>query len=267
MTRPFMIDVHTHLGATAGFRAFYSTVDDFVRLMDQIGIELSIFISMPLLDRQMKQGYEEAIEALEKYPHRLRAYTVYDPNWQRLSLQLMEKYQCHPGFAGIKIHPAIHAVAPEDSRYQALWEYANQHRLVVLTHSWSPDPNKPSQNLSTPDHFAAVLEKYSHLQLILGHAGGRTEGRKMAVELIRRYPNCWADLSGDTFQPGQLEWMIEQAGVDRILFGTDSNWIEPRYVTGHILKSTLSPTDRLKILRHNALRLFGDKLATLSESA
>jgi predicted TIM-barrel fold metal-dependent hydrolase len=259
----FIIDVHTHIGYTSGFRAYFATVDDFVSLMDDTRTELSIVISMPLLARQFELGYHEVTEALRKYPDRLRAYTVFDPNWSEVTLKLIRNFQPKPGFVGIKIHPAIHAVAPEDPRYDSLWAYAEEHHLVVLTHSWSPDPAKPTQNLSTPERFATVLEKHPNLRLILGHAGGREIGRRMAVDLMKTYRNCWVDISGDSFTLGQIESLVEEAGIDRILYGTDSNWIEPRYHLGHVLKSALSAEDRLQIFRLNALEVFGGKLNRL----
>ena len=260
MIKPFIIDTHTHIGFTQGFRARFTSVEDFVHLMNATRTEISIVISMPLLARQFELGYREAREALDKYPDRLRAYTVFDPNWPDVTLQLIQRHQFEPGFVGIKIHPAIHAVAPEDPRYRDLWDYADENHLVVLTHSWSPDPAKPTQNLSTPDRFGPVLESHPNLRLILGHAGGREEGKQMAVEVMKKCPNCWADISGDSFTFGQLEWMAAEAGIDRILYGTDSNWIEPRYLLGHVLKSGLSAEERLRIFRQNALDVFGEKL-------
>lgn len=260
MSHPFIIDVHTHIGRTSGFRARYATNDDFIRMMDITHTQISLFVAMPLLSRQFEHGYREVFEALEKYPTRLGAYSVFDPNWPEVSLSLIEKYQSCKGMVGIKIHPTIHAVAPEDPRYQDLWSFADEHQLVVLTHSWSPDPSKPTQDLSTPDRFSSILSKHRNLKLILGHAGGREVGKRMAIDLMRSYSNCWVDISGDSFTLGQIEWIAAEAGIDRILYGTDSNWIEPRYHPGHVLKSCLSLEDRHRIFRLNALDLFGGLL-------
>jgi uncharacterized protein len=260
MNKPFIIDSHTHISATSAFLAHYHSVDDFIMLMDKINIELSLFVCMPMLERQFDMGYKEALEAMQKYPNRLAAYTSYDPNWPDISMELIEKYQFLPGFVGIKIHPSIHAVAPEDSKYLPLWAFANKHKIVVLSHTWSPDAAKPTQNLATPNHFESVLAQYKDMRLVLGHCGGRESGMLQAIDLLKRYTNCYADISGDRYIHGQLEELIKQVGIEKILFGSDSNWIEPRYVLGHVLKSRLSVDDRYKILRTNAIDLFGDLL-------
>jgi uncharacterized protein len=260
MKNPYIIDVHTHLGRTREFRAYWGSLEDFIHLMDLTHTQLSVFAPMPLLARQFELGYELAVESLRQYPDRLRAYMVFDPNWGDISLELMEKYRSVPGFVGIKIHPTMHSVAPDDSRYRPLWEFAETYRLVVLSHTWSPDPLNPAQNLSTPDRFASILQQYPHMNLIVGHAGGREVGNRLAVELLKHHANCWLDISGDSFGLGQLEWMAGEVGVDRILYGTDANWIEPRYQLGHVLKARLSAEDRYKIFRTNALTLFGNSI-------
>lgn len=260
MNEPFIIDVHTHLGDTPEFRARFSTPAEIVSLMDATRTRISIFVTMGALSQQFELGYREAVEAIEQFPSRFRAYTIFDPNWPDLSMRYMEKYQSHPGFAGVKIHPARHETAPEDARYKDLWAFANEKRLVVLTHTWSLDPAKPAQNLSTPDRFASVLDTHKHLKLILGHAGGRESGMRQAMDLIKQYSNVWADLSGDYFALGRIEWMVDEVGASSLLYGTDQNWIEPRILLGHVLKSRISPEDRLRIFRDNALEVFGDKI-------
>jgi len=260
VSRPFIIDAHTHLGLTPEFRPCFGSTADFIRLMDITQTELSIFVPMGPLNGQFEAGYREALDLLKKYPDRLRAYTVFDPAWPDVSFRWIREFQSHPGFVGVKIHPARHAVPPEDARYADLWGFADENRLVVLTHTWSPDPQKPVQNLSTPDRFAPVLEKHRHVRLMLGHAGGKETGERLAIDLMKRYPNCWADVSGDNLTLGRIESMVGEAGADRFLYGTDSNWIEPRYVLGHVLKSRISEEDRYRIMRLNAIDVFGTRL-------
>lgn len=261
MTKPFLIDVHAHIGMTRGFFPRFWSNDDMVRLMDKLGVEITIFSAMALLNTQFEIGYRETAEALEQHPTRFRAYTVFDPNWPDASLRWMEKHQFTPGYVGIKIHPAGHAVPPEDARYRELWAFADQHALPVLTHSWSPDPANPSQDLSTPDRFGEILAAHPRVKLILGHTGGRMVGYRMAAEIMRAFPHtCWADLSGDNFPDGLVEWLLTQVGEHQLLFGTDSNWIEPRYHVGWLLKTRITPEQKLKLLRDNALGLFGPTL-------
>lgn len=260
MSHLFAIDVHTHLGAVSAFRPRFGTPEEMIALMDVTHTQLSVVIPMALLTAQFELGYRETITMIEEYPDRLRAYTVFDPNWPDVSLRLVERHLEHSGFVGVKIHPTIHGVDPTDGRYSEFWAFADEREAVVLTHSWSPDPAKPTQNLAVPDRFAAILESFPRMKLILGHCGGRDVGRRLAVEMMQRYANCYADLSGDDWPCGELEWLMTQAPRDRVLYGTDAVWIEPRYVFGHVLRARISAEDRMAIFRENALKLFGPRL-------
>ncbi len=261
MNHLFALDVHTHLGAVSTFRPRFGTPEEMIALMDTTHTQLSVVIPMALLTAQFELGYRETVTMLERHPDRLRAYTVFDPNWPDVSLTLVARYLDHPGFVGVKIHPTIHGVDPTDTRYREFWALADEREAVVLTHSWSPDPAKPTQNLAVPDRFADILQSFRKLRLILGHCGGREVGRRLAVEMMQQYANCYADLSGDDWPAGELEWLMTQTPRGRLLYGTDAVWIEPRYVFGQVLRAGIPAEDRMAILRDNALALFGSRLA------
>lgn len=257
MNPPFIIDAHSHLGPAQAFEAHHRDVDDVIAMMDLLGIETCFFSAMPSLENDFETGHRLALDALERHPGRFRAYAVFNPHWPELTMGQVEELMAHPGFAGVKIHPAMHATAPDDPAYEAFWDFADAHALVVLSHTWSPDPAKPTQNLSVPHRMTPVLERWPAVRVILGHCGGRAEGMRQAIEVMNAFPNCYADLSGDCWELGQLEWLCGQVDPARILFGTDLNWIEPRYAYGHVLMADIPDSVKLDILRNNALRLFG----------
>lgn len=253
----FVIDVHAHLGATREFMIPRCTPEDLVRMMDATHTRIAIVSHQACLAPFFETGYAETTAALSRHPERLRAYVVYDPNWPDDSTRWMERCLGQPGYVGIKVHPSRHGVDPTDPRYADLWAFADERGLVVLTHSWAPDAVNPRQNFATPERFAPVLERHRRLHLLLGHAGGRPVGHQQAVELVRAFPNCSMDISGDTLTLGITEWLVERAGVDRVLYGSDQNWIDPRHHLGRVLRADLSEEQKMAILAGNAQRLFG----------
>jgi len=92
--------------------------------------------------------------------------------------------------------------------------------------------------------------------LILGHSGGRCEGHRAAVALARQHANVYLDLSGDCYGLGLVEYLVGQAGSDRVLYGSDMTWIDPRTQLGMVLDAEISEADKTRVLRENALRLF-----------
>jgi predicted TIM-barrel fold metal-dependent hydrolase len=77
-----------------------------------------------------------------------------------------------------------------------------------------------------------------------------------AADLARRYPNVALDTSGDCYTLGLIEHLVEQAGADKVLFGSDLTWIDPRTQLGMILDAPLHDETKEKILYRNAHRIF-----------
>jgi predicted TIM-barrel fold metal-dependent hydrolase len=49
---------------------------------------------------------------------------------------------------------------------------------------------------------------------------------------------------------------VAEVGAERILYGSDLTWIDPRTQLGMILDAEVTDEDKALILRDNALRLF-----------
>jgi predicted TIM-barrel fold metal-dependent hydrolase len=65
------------------------------------------------------------------------------------------------------------------------------------------------------------------------------------------------DLSGDSYSFGLVEWLVEHAGADRVLFGSDLFMIDGRTVMGRVLDAGISSEAKAMILGENAARIFG----------
>ena len=69
------------------------------------------------------------------------------------------------------------------------------------------------------------------------------------------------DFSGDLFFNGHIRHAISEIGADRLLFGTDMYWIDPRCTMGMMLEiEDLSDEYFLKIARLNAEHFYLGKV-------
>ena len=64
------------------------------------------------------------------------------------------------------------------------------------------------------------------------------------------------DLSGDLFFNGHVRHAVREIGADRLIYGTDMYWIDPRCTLGMLLEQPISDADMLKILRTNAEKFY-----------
>ena len=110
------------------------------------------------------------------------------------------------------------------------------------------------------------------ITLIMGHSGfGEWD---VSIGLAQDYENVYLELTAvyATHEGIVLNWcpekdfgigvngiiekMVENAGSEKILFGTDLPWYSPHYAAGSILYSHISEDDIHNIFHKNAERIF-----------
>jgi uncharacterized protein len=251
-----IIDSHMHLGSIVSTPCVDESIEAVIALMDHLDVEFAISTSFSLLDGRSDVGINTAREAYSLSQGRILAYTYVNPHYPD-DVKIARECLDDERFVGIKIHPSGVACFGNDVRWEPVWQLASEYDVPILAHSWALSDYNPSQRFSTPDLFEHYVGSFPDVNLILGHAGGRYEGYIAAANLARNYSNVYADLSGDSYSFGLVEWLVNHIGADRILYGSDLTMIEPRTQIGRILDADISIEAKAKIMGENAAQLFG----------
>ena len=161
--------------------------------------------------------------------------------------------QVAKGARGIKFHPAIQLVRPDDRRAMRIYRAAADHDIPVLFHCGPVDIELwISRQLSQVRHYEKAIAENPRTTFVLGHSGALQ--MEQAVELAVRYPNAWLEVSCQGVPA--IRHILEKADPGRIMWGTD--W--PFYHQAMGLAKLLLATDddvalREKVLFGNARRL------------
>lgn len=252
-----IIDAHIHLGGLAGFHVPDASAAAALALMDRLGIDMAINMPNAGLMECFEVAYASACAAYQESAGRLPFALTYHPRYPEDSLAAIEASLAGPGAVAIKIHPGQHQTYPNDPAYDVVWRLAAERSLPIITHSWALSDYNPTQRFAVPELYEPRIARFPQVNLVLGHSGGRYEGHLAAAALAQRYANVYLDLSGDVYSFGFIEWLTGQVGAERILFGTDLDWIDPRTHLGRVLDADISAHDKELILGANACRLFG----------
>lgn len=108
---------------------------------------------------------------------------------------------------------------------------------------------------------AAVAEacrRYPKAQFLAAHAGGINLRDGIGLQLAaacREHPNLFLDLGSSRMVPGVLEWLVETAGVDRVLYGSDYPIFDFGYEYGRVDCSSLGADEQQRVLYGNATGL------------
>jgi predicted TIM-barrel fold metal-dependent hydrolase len=253
---PFIIDAHVHTGYPNLFFAPETDAPSLLTRMDQFHIQYALNLcSMRALVRDLQGEMERAAREFEESGNRIFYCGFYSPKREG-DLKLLEKASGFPGFRGIKIHPSFDGVPADDNAYEAVWEFAAHHDLPIIAHTWSVSSYNPVQVLSTPDKFERFVKKYPPVRFVLGHSGGRGEGRLQAIRMAREYDNVYMDFGGDIYCYGYFERMSTELPPNKVLFGSDYPWIDCRSHLTRVFLADISTDLKRRILRGNALEVY-----------
>lgn len=256
MSRLFIIDAHAHLGLAGRLPCPETTLTARLAMMDRLGIEAAICSDQEALAKGGTAGLEAVQRAYDASGGRILGQGVFDPRAADRCLGELRDAIGWPGFRGLKIHPSLHATPAEAAAYEPSWQFAAEHDLPILAHTWSTSAYNPVQALSTPERFEPFIQRFPTVRFVLGHAGGRGTGRAAAVQLANAYENVYVDFSGDIFCHRLIEHLAAAVSARKILFGSDFPWISPEAQLTRVLLAPISASDQAAILRRNAARVY-----------
>ncbi len=157
---------------------------------------------------------------------------------------------------GIKIHPEYMPYYVDGPEWDRVFSLCEEMGIFVLSHTGF-DYVSPDRTATTPERVARVLDRHPNLTFIGAHMGGSRFYPQVLEHLCGR-PNLYLD----TAFMSQLDRndlyaskIIAAHGVDRILFGTDAPWSEPRTEVEFIKSLGLDRADEEKIFHLNAEKL------------
>ena len=252
-----IIDSHMHMGRTPQYVAVDFDMKDLLDAMDRLDIECAISATSPGL----KDLYERSIELDQQFYDesngRIYAYFCFSPLRPQPALDLIRANRNNKIYRGIKIHPSGCNVSADDERWRPIWELARELKLPIISHTWNKSYYHPSQMSAFAGKFEKFVSEYPDVTFIFAHSGGRYDGVIEAARIGREHSNCYFDIAGDINGMGVLDYLYDNVGPDRIIYGSDTYMIEHRPMLGIIYGSTkLSSADKEKILRYNAEKVY-----------
>jgi len=249
-----VIDMHAHLGPFQGIYFPNPWPEDMIRTMDRCGVRMAVSSShAALIDT--RENIKMA-DIVRKYPERFRAYWVINPNYPERTQTEIAQFSKTEGFVGFKFLSDYHKYPLDDPRYEPALKYAEEHKSLILMHTWGKSPYDP------PALVEKLAVQYPSTVFLMGHSGyGEWE---KAIQVARDHPNVYLELTAAYAVNAVIDWMVKEAGSHKIVFGTDLPWFDPHYGIGCVLFSRITDKDRHMILHRNAERLMS---LTISRTA
>jgi predicted TIM-barrel fold metal-dependent hydrolase len=198
---------------------------------------------------EMVAGNNEVLLAAEKYPDFIVPACLINTNFYTESL--MEILRCHDEQQIVwlgEITDYLGGFSYEPTAFRDAIKWATRINMIVQIHN---DDTKDMERL-------CIL--FPDSTFILAHLGDSPEEVKARIDLTKRYPNLYLDLSGHGYQRmGVLELAVDTAGPDRVLFGSDFTINDRSGVISRIENANFDLETKSKILGHKLLRLLSEQ--------
>ena len=252
-----------------------TSAEDYVALMDASGIDRAFFISWSPEDipsdlltkdiavksvrETMNRDY--ALDVMRRFGDRFTWFPCHlGPGLGDAARMARENLAL--GAAGVKLVVSFWGELPDDERLIPIYDVVREHNAATIidTSYWYLGKDEPADPESLPPghrdvarrvtdfqdylrHLDAVVGAYSDINFQLAHAGARTFTPEHAAEAgryIASRPNVWADLGALPTDAPALDALVETAGADRVMFGTD--W--PHFGQGDHMRELIAAVRR-----------------------
>lgn len=244
-----ILDFHAHL-QTHWFRLPLLDEPAFLAGLDRCGVEASCIFTLMGFYGDCPRENDKLAEYARRHPTRLIPFATVDPKIGPPAVEELERSLANPIFRGVKFHNWLQSFAPSMAKETVIesLKCAARHRVPVLFHDGTPP-------YATTYQIAQVARWVPEATIVLGH-GGLADYVFPAGQLLRDLPNLHACVCGP--RAGDLLYLLEMAGPDRVMFGSDfgfSSWKVLAERIDDVRNAGLDAATEEKVFWKNAARL------------
>jgi predicted TIM-barrel fold metal-dependent hydrolase len=100
-----------------------------------------------------------------------------------------------------------------------------------------------------------ITERFPNIHFLLAHSGWSYKQAREHIEIAKQRKNVSLEITFTAVTHGIIEFMANEIGADRVLFGTDQPMRDPIPQFGWVAYSHLSQEDKLQILGLNMKKI------------
>lgn len=232
---PRIIDVHTHVWpdkvaekAVAGLvndgmlTPYYDgTIGGLIADMERCGVAASVVQPVATKPSQV-ESINTWVASIGDA--RIVPFGAMHPDFEHPAEEIARMASL--GILGFKLHPEHQSFAPDEERMAAIYEAARARDMTILFHAGA-DEVHPTVH-GTPESFAAVLDAFPSLRIVLAHLGGYRVWNHVAELLVGRDVYLDTAYTLGHLPDADFVEIVHAHGAEKVLFGSDGPWTDAR---------------------------------------
>jgi predicted TIM-barrel fold metal-dependent hydrolase len=246
-----VFDFHVHAGRW-GNKTADDDVGRILKAMDAAGVDRCNVNC--IFHGDAKRGNDIVSRLVAAHPDRFVGVAFVTPHYPGETVAELERAFDTLGMKSLKLYPTYFQRPIDDPGYLHIFEWCNERGVVIMSHSSYVGDH---DMLSNPHRFIALAQRYDRIRWVLAHSGNSAIGQKQAVEAAQECPNIYLETCTSFGEHGTIEYLVEGAGPDRVLYGSDIPLMDPRLQVGRIVTADIPDEVKLKVLGLNAIKLLG----------
>ncbi len=228
-------------------------VDRYLRAMDTAGVDIACVNHIFFGDAA--RGNDLVARTVAQHPDRFIGVAFVTPHYPEEAIEELERAFGELGMAYLKLYPNYVGLPIDDAVYAPILRWCDQRGVLVMCHTFYQDDY--DNTLTAPLRFIGLSERYPNIRWQLAHAGNGPPGQAQAVEAAQASPNIYLETCTSFGDHGTIEFLVDGAGADRVLYGSDVPLMDPRHHVGRIATADISEDAKRKVLGLNAIKLLG----------
>ena len=237
---------------------------EYVRIMDAAGVDKSCVNCINF--GEARRGNDLVARVVSERPDRFIGVAYVTPRYLDEAMTELERCFDVLGFKFLKLYPDYLGKPIDDPDYAPIFEWANERDVVLMSHSsYMPAKGAAAAAASTaneneltrPDRFVALAQRYPRIKWVLAHSGNARPGQEMAIAAAKACPNIYLETCTSLSEHDTIELLVNGAGEDRVLYGSDMPLMDARLQVGRIVTADISDEAKTKVLGLNAIKLLG----------
>jgi predicted TIM-barrel fold metal-dependent hydrolase len=248
-----VIDMHMHIlhegmnGGGNSNRMQHGGPKGVLALLKRLGVVGGGFMSWNgVVSADTLAGNEVVRQTLDVVPKGFWGLASFDPaHYSQAELQeLIPKCYADARFIGMKPY-YVHGIPYHDKSYDVWWKFGSANKLYALIHRSRDDFSE----------VEALAEKYPKVRWVIAHCGESHKVADLATATMLKHRNVYAEITLTPVTFGVIDYLVAQAGADRVVYGSDLPMRDPRQQLGWVVYSRLPLAAKRQVLGENALRI------------
>ena len=240
------------------------SLDEMLERMETAGIEKAFLIAAHAgrvgMPGCYHMPYEIVARACEEYPDRFYGLAGIDPFDGMEGVRAFEDAVQNMGFIGAHLYPHWYELAPDHPKYYPFYAKCCELDVPIqmqVGQSMVYSKEYRTRSVGQPITLDAVACDLPELKLIGIHVGipWHDEMISMAWKHENIYIGC--DAHRPKYWPKSFTHYVNSYGQDKVIFGTDFPVLDFKKTTDDINEIGFKPEVRRKLMRDNAIRIYG----------